>query len=289
MIKNLVLPSPLQYIEYDILETKKVHLYIKRDDLIHPYISGNKWRKLKYLMDFLVNNKIQEVVSFGGAYSNHLMALAEACYQLNIKAYFIVRGEAVENENIVFLREKKAELFFVSRLQYKSLTNSYNENEIFALIKRNAFIVREGGEHPLAIKGCKEIIDEIDIDFDVICCPVGTATTLTGITSSLSKHQRALGFSALKGEDFLSNKVKNCTDNDFYIDFNYHFGGYAKTKPELLNFIENFYLNHGIMLDYVYTSKMMFGIFDYIAKDKFKKGTTIVALHTGGVKNATLK
>lgn len=274
---------PLQKIEDDFLKKKEISLYVLRLDLTHPQISGNKWFKLKYNLEEARKQNKNTLVTFGGAYSNHIVATAAAGKEFGFKAIGIIRGEELaENDNPVlrFAKECGMELRFVSRKDYRNKSISTTLD-----VTDDCYILPEGGTNELAVKGCSEIVSLIDIPFDYISCAVGTGGTIAGIVSSLKENQKAIGFPVLKGGEFLKDEIERLTPLKTNLDLQteYHFGGYAKKNAELLNFIDNFKSKHNIQLDFVYTGKMMFGVFDLIQKNYFEKGATIVAVHSGGL------
>ncbi len=281
---------PLQQINDAITNKHGVRLFVLRLDLNHPYISGNKLFKLKYNLEEAKKQGKDTLVTFGGAFSNHIVATASAGKEYGFKTIGIIRGEANKelNPTLKFALDCGMGLIFVSREEYrkKNIPSSLN-----------CFVIPEGGSNELGIEGCKEITENIPIDFDVVCCPCGTGATLTGIILSLKNQQIAIGFQVLKGENYIKNEVNSWLEKfnipkkrNFYIEESYHFGGYAKVNPELKQFIERFEKENNIPLDYVYTSKMMFGIYDMMERGGFEKGKTIVAIHTGGLQgNAGFK
>jgi 1-aminocyclopropane-1-carboxylate deaminase len=286
---NLQLPSPLQEIYDPLLEEKELKLFIKREDLIHPVISGNKWRKLKYNLSKAKEEGHTTVLSFGGAYSNHIHALSTAAQYAGLRAIGIIRGEEVLPLNATLSDAKSfgMKLLFVSREEYKKKNE---QNYINAL--RNTlgefYLIPEGGSNEEGVKGCMEITEEIEIAYDYICLACGTGTTMAGVIAGMGMNKKAIGFPVLKGGDFLYEEIKNLlTSNhknkNWHLETGYHFGGYAKWNEELLNFMNDFKNNYSIPLDQVYTGKMMFGLMDKIKKDHFEKGSVIVALHTGGL------
>ncbi len=289
------LPSPLHKIENELTEEFRVQLYLKRDDLIHPDISGNKWRKLKYNIAQVQQQQKDTILTFGGAYSNHITATAAAGRHFGYKTIGIIRGEEHTplNESLRFAQDHGMQLVYADRTLYreKALEVILRDTPYMHDIEQY-YILPEGGANEYALSGCREITEEIEIDFDYIYCACGTGTTIAGIAQGLKKHQQAVGISVLKGVDFLTNELIRQQDkhvlHQLAFDTNYHFGGYAKTTPELLDFIQHFYSQHHIMLDYVYTGKMMYAVLDNIQRGKFAKGTTIVAVHTGGVANANV-
>ncbi len=286
---NLQLPSPVQEIKDQLLEEKGVRVFVKREDLIHPLVSGNKWRKLKYNLQKAKEEGKNAILSFGGAYSNHIHALASAAQSMGFKSIGIIRGEEVLplNDTLAFASQCGMELHFISREEYK---RKAEKNFIEGLRKKfgDFYIIPEGGYNKEGSKGCEEILKEIDIPYDVICCACGTGTTLSGIIESLPNDKQAIGFPVLKGGDFLYEEIKKLIpekniSSNWLLETNYHFGGYAKWNEELLDFIKEFENKHKIPLDHVYNGKMFYGLFDLIRQDHFAKGTTIVAIHTGGL------
>ena len=265
----------------------EVELYLKREDKIHPFISGNKYRKLKFNLIEARNQNKTKLLTFGGAFSNHIAAVAAAGKNLNFSTVGIIRGEELfskisKNSTLSFAQHCGMELKFISREQYRDKTSlkyiDTLKNEF-----NDFYLVPEGGTNELAVKGCEEIITKEDMRFDYICCPVGTGGTISGLINASSNHQKILGFPVLKG-DFLQNDIsKFALKSNWKLARNYHFGGYAKINKELVEFINSFKVDYNIQLDPVYTGKMMFGILDLIAKNKFKKGAKILAIHTGGL------
>lgn len=274
----------LQKIE---INTSKVELFIKREDLIHPLISGNKFRKLKYnLIQAKLENQ-STLLTFGGAFSNHILAVAAAGYENNFKTIGVIRGEELidkiaENPTLKKAQDLGMTFKFVSRTAYRNK----NENS-FILDLENEFgkfyLLPEGGTNGLAIKGCEEILTIEDDVFSHICCSIGTGGTISGIINASKNSQQIVGFPSLKG-DFISNEISNFVEkSNWNVISEYHFGGYGKISDELIRFINEFYLSYGVLLDPIYTGKMMFGIFDLINKNYFPQGSKILAIHTGGI------
>lgn len=260
---------------------------IKPEYLIHPYISGNKYRKLKY--NLIEAKKFQKttLITFGGAYSNHIVAVASAGQEHGFKTVGVIRGEELApqiatNPTLSFAKECGMEFKFVSRSEYRDKTSNVMISHLHETYD-NAYIIPEGGTNDLAIKGCTEILNDKDELFDFICCPVGTGGTISGLINSSFDHQKILGFPALKG-DFLQEEIsKFATSKNWELITDYHFGGYAKINDELVSFINNFKQKFDIPLDPIYTGKMMFGIYHLIAKGYFPKDAKILAIHTGGL------
>ncbi|AEG01007.1 1-aminocyclopropane-1-carboxylate deaminase [Methylomonas methanica MC09] len=273
------------------LSSRQIQLWIKRDDLLHPVISGNKWRKLKYLLNEALVNGADTLVSMGGAYSNHLHALAFAGKYLGLKTIGYVRGEPPEifNPTLQDLKKWGMTLHFVPRSAYREL-RAYKNNDLPGL-SASQYWVPEGGANSLALKGVAEIAAEMAIDFDHLLVACGTGTTLAGLISAVPAHCRVTGVAALKGAAFLNDEVKQLLpQNQIYTNWqivlDYHFGGFAKSPPELRQFMRQFYASHRITLESVYTGKLLFAVFDLLQKGYFKPGQRIVAVHTGGLQGA---
>ena len=264
-----------------------IELYIKRDDLIHPHISGNKYRKLKYNIQEAQKLNVKRLLTFGGAFSNHIASVASVGKEYGFNTIGVIRGEELvnkvnDNPTLKFARSCGMQFKFISRSDYREKTKDsfiINLKEEFG----EFYLLPEGGTNDLAVKGCEEILTKDDADFDFICCSIGTGGTISGLINCSSKGQQVLGFPALKG-GFLKNEiVKFANKTNWKLVLDYHFGGYAKVSVELIEFINAFKKNTGIPLDPVYTGKMMFGIFDLMDKGFFPKGSKILALHTGGL------
>ncbi len=266
---------------------KDIELTIKREDKIHPFISGNKYRKLKYNLIAAKQQNLDTLLTFGGAYSNHIAATASAGKEFGFKTIGVIRGDELadkisKNPTLTFAQQCGMQFKFVSRESYRKKTEpeflSGLENEF-----GDFYVVPEGGTNELAIKGCEEILTKEDTVFDYICVPVGTGGTISGLINSAKEHQKVLGFPALKG-DFLQKEIKLfTTKKNWKLITEYHFGGYGKINSELITFINQFKEETNIPLDPVYTGKMLFGIIELISNDYFEKGSKIVAIHTGGL------
>lgn len=270
-----------------LLAQYQIELWMKRDDLLHPVISGNKWRKLKYIIDHALSSGADTLVSMGGAYSNHLHALAYVGKVLGLKTIGLVRGEQPETltPTLQDMKNWGMELEFVSRADYRLLRQYKNWHDLPGL-KPRQYWVPEGGAQTLALKGVAELVTEIGIPCDTLCVPCGTATTLAGIIEAVPQQMSVLGFAAFKHADYLTAEVDavlSQSRNNWQINLGYHFGGFAKINPELSAFIEDFELKTTIPLDPVYTGKMMYAIYDLIQKHYFKPGERIIAVHTGGL------
>ena len=264
-----------------------ITLHIKREDLIHPFVSGNKFRKLKYnLLQAKAEGK-SKIITFGGAFSNHIAAVAYAGKENNFETIGIIRGQELfskisENSTLTFAQNCGMKFVFITRDEYRNKDAiSFIEN---LKEQHGAFyLIPEGGTNELAIKGCEEILTHDDIGFTHICCAVGTCGTISGIINSAKPNQKIIGFPALKGS-FLSDDIRNfVTNSNWELQNTYHFGGYAKINEELIGFINSFRKQTGVPLDPIYTGKMMFGILDLINKGYFPEGSKILAIHTGGL------
>lgn len=274
-----------------VAEIDGVSLYMKREDLLHPEVSGNKFRKLKYNIAEATSQKRQILLTFGGAYSNHIAATGAAGKISGLKTIGIIRGEELgndlektlqENSTLRFAHSCGMHLHFVSRSDYRE-----KASEAFVEDLRKQFgdfyLIPEGGTNEFAVKGCEEILTSQDTAFNVICCAVGTGGTISGLINASEEHQQILGFPALKG-DFLNSEIRRFSKkNNWKIIPDYHFGGYAKVDEKLVDFMNDFRRKYGILLDPVYTGKMMYGIFDLLKKGYFLKNTRILAIHTGGL------
>lgn len=289
---NSVKQTINEQISLPFLKDKEIELFVKREDEIHPFISGNKFRKLKYNIQKAKEDGFTTVLTFGGAFSNHIVATAVAGKISGLKTIGIVRGEELANDLEKVFKENKTlkeaatngmQLEFVDRTTYREKDSS----DFIVKLKEKFgefYIVPEGGTNDLAIKGCEEILTAEDEKFDYICVPVGTGGTISGLINSAFLNQKIIGFPALKG-DFLSDEIKKMALNNqnWILNSEYHFGGYAKYNEDLIRFINQFKNQTSILLDPIYTGKMMFGIFDLIEKEYFKKDTRILVIHTGGL------
>jgi 1-aminocyclopropane-1-carboxylate deaminase len=264
-----------------------ITLEIKREDLIHPIVSGNKFRKLKYnLLQAKAENQ-HTLLTFGGAYSNHIAAVAFAGKEHGFKTIGIIRGNElekgfVENPTLQFAHDCGMQFDFVSRADYRKKLDVDFIEKLTAKWGR-FYSIPEGGTNTLAVLGCQEILTEEDSKFDFICCCVGTGGTISGIINSAQPHQKILGFPALKG-DFLTEEIRKFATNDRWeLIGDYNFGGYAKISNELVDFINRFFIETGIPLDPIYTGKMVFGVIDMIRKNYFPEKSRILMIHTGGL------
>ncbi len=286
----------LNKINDTVLNNRGIELFIKRDDTVHLQYGGNKFRKLKYNLEFARQKNYDTLITFGGAFSNHIAATAYAGKQFNFKTIGIIRGEELKNAELSkTLQQAKAngmQLEFVSRSDYNRKFDADYLNELSAKFN-NPYIIAEGGCNHLGMMGCSEILSEIDVEFDYVICPVGTGTTFLGIASALKPHQQALGIEVYKNNssgitsltyarNFPEDTSRLIAGKSIEI-FNYSFNGFGKSTPELDAFCKSFSHKNDIPVEPVYTGKMFYGIYDLSAKGYFKNPSRIVAIHTGGL------
>lgn len=284
--------SPLQEIKLPIVEKAGVTLYLKREDLIHPLYGGNKIRKLKYNVLQCLKEGKTGLLTCGGAYSNHILATAAYGKEQGLKTKALIRGEEllIENPTLKDAAALGMEFVFVSRENYRSVReNSERAFDLSNSAKEEFYFIPEGGTNAFAVEGVAELVNEIDVPFDYIATPCGTGGTFAGLMKGIKNlNVKLLVFSALKNGDYIIDEVAELLQEDFdrrkleLFTSEYVFGGYGKMKPELMDFLKDFETKTGILLDPIYNGKMMFGLLDKIESGYFKKGSVIVALHTGG-------
>jgi 1-aminocyclopropane-1-carboxylate deaminase len=280
------LPSPLVELHDERLAPHGVHLRLKRDDLVNPEIPGNKWRKLKYNLQAAREHGSSTLLTFGGAFSNHIRATAAAGRRFGFRTVGVIRGEEHRplNDSLARAVERGMTLTYLDRATYRRKT----EPEVLAALGRRfgpCYLLPEGGSNGLAVRGTAELVGEITADFDVICCATGTGGTLAGIAAGLSGHQRALGFAVLKGGAFLEDEVRRlqqeaygAATTNWSVETAFHFGGYARRTSALDSFVAGFEERHGVTLDRVYEAKMLYGLFARIEAGAFATGTRIIAV-----------
>lgn len=286
MFDEIAQKIPTQSIQY-----QQIKIDIKRLDLVHPQISGNKFFKLKY--NFLEAQKLgyRKILTFGGAYSNHIAATAFAAHHFGFESVGIIRGQELVdrplNTTLQTAQKFQMKLHFVSREQYRLK----QQHDYLSTLKQefsDHYIIPEGGTNSLAILGCQEILNTEDkLNYDLICCAVGTGGTIAGLIESITTQQSVLGFSALKGH-FLNDEVAQllspeATQKNWKIIDDYCQGGYAKTSTALLQFMQQFEATYAIPLEQVYTAKMLYGLFNLIDEKQIDPAQRILVLHTGGL------
>ena len=274
-------------IPYQTVQIQDVSVTIKRLDLVHPQISGNKFYKLKYNFLEAQRLSLKKVLTFGGAYSNHIATTAFAAHLCGFESIAIIRGEELAqrplNSTLMTAQQLGMQLEFINREDYRQ-KNSMAFLEQLQIRYPEHYVIPEGGTNALAIQGCKEILTPTDLTrFDLICCAVGTGGTLTGLIEASAEHQQVLGFSALKG-DFLTQDIQQwTTKRNWRLTDEFCQGGYAKTTAELMHFIQQFEARHQIALEQVYTGKMLLGIEKMLQRDDIAKDQRILIIHTGGL------
>ncbi|MFY0591634.1 1-aminocyclopropane-1-carboxylate deaminase/D-cysteine desulfhydrase [Roseivirga sp.] len=282
--------APVQQIHEPVFEEKGVKVFIKREDLIHPVVSGNKWRKLKYNLLEAKKQGHDTLLTFGGAYSNHIHAVAGAGLAYGYKTIGIIRGEETLplNSTLTYAKACGMKLEYMDRPAYR-LKETLQVKHNLLSDYGNFYRIPEGGTNSLAIKGCEEIVSDLEDNYDFYTVSVGTGGTISGLISSLNGKGKIIGFSSLKGS-FLTKEIEKLLSDytskhvsNWEIHNDYHFGGYAKVKPALLSFIKGFEDRHNILLDPVYTGKSLFGIYDLIHKGYFKRNSKVLFIHTGGL------
>jgi 1-aminocyclopropane-1-carboxylate deaminase len=291
-------PPPIQQINSEIATNAGVELYILRLDMMHPQINGNKWFKLKYNLVEAKERNFSTILTFGGAYSNHIYATAAAGNILGFRTIGVIRGEKHTplNSTLQFAVEQGMELVYIDRQTYKKRHTEELQNQLKQQFGE-VFIIPEGGCNLNGMRGCTEILQPVT-EFNHICLACGTGTTLAGMTLSLTQQQKVIGFPVLKGGDFLNADINNLITNylasnlptpvnsptPWQLISDYHFGGYAKVNQQLKLFCQDFQAQHNIPLDHIYTGKMFYGVMDLIAKGFFKS-ESLLLVHTGGLRN----
>ena len=279
--------SPIQQVPLSAFGTGKSFLSLVREDMLHPFVSGNKFRKLKYNIQAAQKQHHKTLLTFGGAFSNHIAAVAAAGKEMGFQTIGIIRGEELkekisENATLSFAKSCGMQFHFISRETYRVKEEAEFTHDLKMLFG-DFYLLPEGGTNDLAVKGCAEILDDSTDSGDYICVPVGTGGTMAGLVKASNEKQKVLGFSALKGT-FQSSEIEKYTSKtNFEITDDYCFGGYGKIDNDLVRFINEFKKTTGIPLDPVYTGKMMYGIMDLLKKGHFKENSRIFAIHTGGL------
>lgn len=275
--------EPLKYSAFDKIQ----HMDILRDDLIHPIVCGNKWRKLKYAMEYIKANELASIVTFGGAYSNHVIATAFAGKAFNLKTTAFIRGDESRalNHYEQLAIDCGMTLHHVNRTAYKDKRALFDQ---YFGSDSKAFFLDEGGNHPLALKGCAEILDELKTEYDYIILPLGTGTTMEGLVQGVIEKKlntKILGISSLKNNFELDRRLEPYDKIHWQVFHDYHRGKYAKSDTELEQFIAHFINQTSVPIETVYTGKMMMAVVDLIQQNYFKPTDKLLLVHTGGLMN----
>jgi len=264
-----------------------IRLTVKREDLLHPHISGNKFRKMKYNILRAKEEGKQALLTFGGAFSNHIAATAAAGKEYGFETVGVIRGDELvdkigDNPTLAFAENCGMRFKFVTREAYRhKAENAFIEG--LRATFGDFYHVPEGGTNDLAIKGCEEILQPEDARFTHICCAVGTGGTISGLINTALPHQQVVGFPALKGAGLDKDIAMYAKQDNWQLVEDYHFGGYGKISEELIAFMNDFFEKTGILLDPVYTGKLFFGVIDWIQNGKFPENSDILLIHTGGL------
>jgi 1-aminocyclopropane-1-carboxylate deaminase len=282
---DLEIFSPVHQIDDQLFDEAGIKVFLKRDDLIHPFISGNKWRKLKYPLLNAKEQRKTHLVTFGGAYSNHLLATAAAAAKFGFRSTGFVRGEEVENDTLFLCRLHGMRLFFTDRDSYRNKKLWYDQH--FGH-DDETFFIDEGGASALGARGCSELPDELTEAYDHLFCACGTGTTAAGIVNGISKSgltTRVHVVPVLKNGVFLRAEIDQwlLPPAVYELHPGYHFGGYGKTTTELIEFVKKFTAQKGILIEPVYTGKMLFALYDLVKSNYFPQGSRILAIHSGGI------
>ncbi|MDB5270653.1 MAG: 1-aminocyclopropane-carboxylate deaminase [Hymenobacter sp.] len=285
----------LQLLKEPIATARGVRLLLWRDDLVNANLPGNKARKLKHNLLAARQQGNHTLLTFGGAYSNHIAAVAAAGRLLGFRTIGLIRGDepasgAALNPTLAQAAADGMTLHYLDRTAYRHRAEPEFIAEQLARFGP-AYVLPEGGTNDLALPGCAELVAEIrqQVDFDALAVAVGTGGTLAGLLTGLAGEHHAVGVAALKNGGFLRGEIDALTQaaagqafDNYSLQTDYHFGGYAKYSAELLDFIQHFQARHGVLLEPIYTGKLLFGVLDLIAKGYFRRGSTVVAIHTGG-------
>jgi 1-aminocyclopropane-1-carboxylate deaminase len=294
---DIQLPSAEQPLNITCKNDHNVSVWVKRDDLIHPIMSGNKWRKLSYTLQNILDKRVNRVISFGGGYSNHLHALSYACHTLQLPFTAIVRGNYHDHMTPTLLDMQKwgTDIEFVNKITYQQKDQTAFRDAL-AMRHPNSVVIPEGGSQQDALAGMADLISELGNHYDVILAPVASGATLAGLIQEQSKHQsEVIGIAVLKGQDYLQQLVERFLPStcaaqahtpNWHIEHGYHHGGYAKHTPELLDFCSQFNQTSQISIEPVYSGKLFFALNQMIENNLFQANQRILAIHTGGLQGA---
>lgn len=286
LFNEIQLPTPLIPLHCELFEEKSVKVYLKADYLTHPLLSGNKWRKLKYNLLEAKKQGFSKLLSFGGAYSNHVYALAGVAKLTDFEVHIVIRGEELNHESnstLEYAYSCGVILHFVSRMEYR------DKEAIASNFGKKFFVIPEGGSNELSLRGTAEVIDEItnEITPDNIIAAMGTGGTVAGFLKNDAFQGQIIGIPVIKGGLGLQAAVSDLAGNvakNLIILPDYHLGGYGKTPPFLEKFINDFRSDFGVELDKIYTSKLCFAVFDLIRNDYFSANNQLVIYHSGGLR-----
>jgi 1-aminocyclopropane-1-carboxylate deaminase len=263
-----------------------IELYLRREDLLMPALSGNKYRKLKFNLEEAKRRGLSRLLTFGGAYSNHIHATAAAGKLFGFEAVGFIRGDELSarqlNPTLQDAQDNGMQLIFLSRSEYDKRHFQDFQDQLLKLYGPG-YVIPEGGTNDFAIAGCAEILQPVDVEYNLICCAVGTGGTLAGLVRSSGTPQKVRGYMALKGVGFRSQLETIIPHRNWELVDRYHFGGYAKVTRELIAFVNDFKSQTGVTLDPVYTGKLIYGILDDIRNFRIPSNSKILAIHTGGL------
>ncbi len=277
-----------QRISLPLLEQKRLEVDVLRLDKIHPIISGNKWFKLRYSLQEAIGQKKDSIITFGGAYSNHILATAASCKELGLTSIGLIKGEPPKELSCTL----KAASELGMKIEFKSRSFFQNSEALYAYIAHeyeSSYPIEEGGRNDKGILGATEILRLIDVQkYNYICCSIGTGTMMAGIVNAAQYNQKIFGFCSLKiseRENELSNflEQKTASNKNYEIIYDYHFGGYARYNKQLIQFMNDFYSKTSIPTDFVYTGKLMYGVLDLAQHNNFEPEMRILIIHSGGL------
>ncbi|WP_448213594.1 1-aminocyclopropane-1-carboxylate deaminase/D-cysteine desulfhydrase [Colwellia sp. MEBiC06753] len=290
-----MLPSPIQALTHPLFTKHQLQVFIKRDDLIHPIISGNKWRKLQGNIEYAKANDYSGILSFGGAFSNHIHALAYACQQQQLKTIGIIRGEPEYQHNytLSWAKHWQMQLNFVDRITYK---RRYQQDYLDELTSQypDYFIVPEGGTNQLALTGMAGVIDELtnQLEFDSLMLPIASGGTTAGLIAADNGEHQILSIAVLKQAEYLLQEIKallpnGATSTNWRLLTEFHRGGYAKFSAEDCINLAELTTHFNVPFEPIYSGKMLLALLDLIEQGYFPAGHRIVLLHTGGIQGVS--
>jgi 1-aminocyclopropane-1-carboxylate deaminase len=281
-------PTPVEELEDPEFARAGVRVFLKREDLNHPFVSGNKWWKLKYNLEEALRSGSSTLLTFGGAFSNHIYATAAAAHELGLRSIGVIRGEEKLPLNPVlhFAQTRGMQLYYVSRGLYRQKTSPE-----FIITLRNRFgdfyLIPEGGTNPEAVRGTQELGEMLmrEYEFDYLCCAVGTGGTIAGLINGLKGQKQVIGFPVLKDATYLEEVINNYLIKPYTnwrLVHHYHHGGFARSNAALLAFRQHIFERYNLWLDRVYMAKVLWAVIHEIRSGNFERGSTILILHSGG-------